>query len=69
MKLFSPIAILLGTILIALAIEHNIIQGSHYQIVRLTDGRIARLDQRTGAIAYCSVRTTDAERVIRCGER
>ncbi len=69
MKLFIPIAILLGTILIALAIEHNIIQGSHYQIVRLTDGRVARLEQRTGAIAYCSVRTTDAKRVIRCEKR
>ena len=66
MKLATPIAILLGCFLIAAAIAIVPSQGPQYQIVRLNQGRIARLDLRAGTIAYCSVQTRDAERFIRC---
>ena len=69
MKYATSFAVLVGSVLIALSIFHQTTEGAHYQIVRLTEGRLARLDQRTGLVAYCSVRATDKDRVIRCEER
>ncbi|HEX9583534.1 MAG TPA: hypothetical protein VGB36_03420 [Gammaproteobacteria bacterium] len=66
MKFVTPIAILLGCSLIAVSITSVASLGAQYQIVRLTEGRIARLDQRSGMIAYCSVQVRDAERIILC---
>lgn len=66
MKLATSIALLVGFLVLALSIGYSATQGPHYQIVRLTEGRIARLDQRTGAIDYCSVRVTNGDRSIRC---
>lgn len=66
MKLATPIAIVLGCSAIALAITWVQDPGPQYQIIRLTEGRIARLDQRDGSIAYCSVSTRNADRYIEC---
>ncbi|MDX1514631.1 MAG: hypothetical protein R3174_12915 [Gammaproteobacteria bacterium] len=66
MKAATPVTILLGCALIAASIASVPSLGSKYQIVRLTEGRIARLDQRSGEIAYCSVQTRNAERFIVC---
>ncbi len=69
MKLATPLAVLVGAFVLALSVTYSAIQRPHYQIVGLTEGRIARLDQRTGAIDYCSVRVTDGDRSIRCVQR
>ncbi len=66
MKLATPFAIVLGCFVIAVAIARFPDQGPQYQIIRLTEGRIARLDQRDGRIDYCSVMTRNAERYIEC---
>ena len=67
MKSATPVAIVLGCSLIAAAIATMPSHGPQYQIVRLTEGRIARLDLHGGTIAYCSVKTDNAERFIQCG--
>lgn len=66
MKLATPIAIVLGCFVIAVAIARIPDPGPQYQIIRLTEGRIARLDQRDGNIAYCSVQSRNADRFIDC---
>lgn len=68
MKLSTAIITLLGFSAVAVPIGYTAAQGPHYQIVMLTQSRIARLEQRTGAIDYCRVVVADGDRAISCAD-